>query len=201
MTKTAENGFLPAFTADQLAEVSVKYAHRHDKVLSEFCHGDFDTIADHLADLAQAFALGACEAASRAKDGQAVRSLQWKYGEGYMLKRLHVILSDTAAAAKNVKIDTSGGAFHSDEDSEEETGGYVPETGGAMIDAFVAAEMQQEASKALAELPADIQEIVQLHAIEGLSLQKIAKMKKTNSMNVWYKYQEGMKILRRAVAA
>ena len=178
MNATAENGFLPAFTADQLVEVSAKASRKYVETLSQFCKGDFGAVEDHLNDLSQAFALGALKAVQNAKDGQAVRTYQWKSGEGSMLHRLHEILSDMVQAGKNVPIDHTGGAMANGEHTEEADEvqpGYVVEGDGAVTDSLVAMEDKAAAMEAFNALPAKFKGTLELSLLEGKSFKEVSK--------------------------
>lgn len=184
MNATAENGFLPAFTADQLVEVSAKASRKYVETLSQFCKGDFGAVEDHLNDLSQAFALGALEAAKRSEDGKAIRTMQWKYGEGYMLKKLHVILSDMVQAGKNVPIDHTGGAMANGEDIDnaEEAPGYVVEGDGAVTEGLVELEDKAAAMEAFNALPAKFKGTLELSLLEGKSFKEVSKAFKITEM-------------------
>lgn len=202
MNATAENGYLPAFTDDQLAEVARKESRKHTETIKQFCKGDFEAAEEHLDDLAQAFALGACEASKRSKDGGAVRTYQWKYGTGYMLKRMDEILSEMVQDGKNQQIDHTGGAVANGEDkTDTENLGYVLEGNGAVVNALAAEDLKAQAAKALSDLPADLQQVVNLYVVEEMTFDKIAKLLNTNKMEVYYKYHKGIEIMRRAFAA
>lgn len=202
MNTTAENGFLPAFTADQLAEVSRKESRKHTETIKQFCKGDYPAAEEHLDDLAQSFALGALEAVNRAKDGGAVRTFQWKYGTGYMLDRLHEILNDFIQAGKNQTVDHTGGAMANGEDtSDTENLGYVIEGDGAVVNDLAAADLRAQAAKALSDLPADLRDVVQLYVVEEMSFEKIAKLLNTNKVDIFRRYNKGIAILRRQFAA
>jgi RNA polymerase sigma factor (sigma-70 family) len=203
MNATAENGFLPAFTADQLIEVSAKMSRKHVETLSQFCHGDYAAVTDYLDDLSQAFALGALQAAKRAEDGKAIRTMQWKYGEGYMLRRLHEIISDITLAGKTMPVDHTGGAMANGDDTEdaEEAPGYVVEGEGAVSDSLVNSENLAAAVDAFEDLPADIREVVQLRAIDGLSYEEIGKKLGTSDTYAYLKYKKGVDLMRRQFAA
>jgi hypothetical protein len=198
MNATAENGFLPAFTADQLVEVSAKASRKYVETLSQFCKGDFGAVEDHLNDLSQAFALGALEAAKRSEDGKAIRTMQWKYGEGYMLKRLHVILSDMVQAGKNIPIDHTGGAMANGEDIDnaEEAPGYVVEGDGAVTDSLVAMEDKAAAMEAFNALPAKFKGTLELSLLEGKSFKEVSKAFKITEMAARLRYFYGINKLK-----
>jgi len=98
-------------------------------------------------------------------------------------------------------VDHSGGAFMAEDESGEDHPGYVAEDGGAIINDLVAEDLKVQAAKALADLPADLREVVQLYAIEEMTFDKIATILSTNKMDVYYKYHKGIEILRRQIAA
>jgi len=203
MNLSAENGFLPAFTADQLIEVSAKMSRKHVETLSQFCHGDFNTVNEYLDDLSQAFALGALTAAKRAKDGKAIRTMQWKYGEGYMLRRLHEIISDITMAGKSMPVDPTGGAMANGDDAEdiEEMPGYVIEGEGSVTDSLVNSENLAAARNAFDDLPADIRQVVQLYAVEEMSFEQIGRIVGVSKPTACRMYREGVELMRRQFAA
>ena len=199
MNATAE--YLPAFTEEQLALIAAKEAAKHSATISQFCKGDFEATQEHLADLAQSFALGACEAASKAKDGGAVRTFQWKYGTGFLLKRMHEILSEMIQDGKNKQIDHSGGACGNGDDNEPEESGYVVEGDGAIINDLAAEDARAEAAKAFESLPDDLRQVVQLRAIDDESFEKIGNILGIGKVMAYRKYTKGIEIMRRQFAA
>lgn len=192
MNTTAENGFLPAMTEEQIIEISKREAARHATTLFQLT-GDSGTTEEYIEDLAQSFALGALEAAKGAKEGEAVRTYQWNYGRGRVLHRLHEIIDNINEA--RTPIDTSGGAFTKDED--EDATGYAPEASDDEAVNILAGEDDKAAAlAAFNRLEDKYQQILQLRLIEGKSFADIARIIGATSMCARLRYKYGLEQLR-----
>jgi RNA polymerase sigma factor (sigma-70 family) len=192
MNTTAENGFLPALTEKQILDISKREAARHATTLFSLT-GDSGTTEEYIEDLAQSFALGVLEALKVNDGSRAIRTLQWNYGRGYILKRLHEIIDNINEA--RTPIDTSGGAFTKDED--EDATGYAPEASDdEAVNILADADDKAAAMAAFNRLEDKYQQILQLRLIEGKNFADIARIIGATSMCARLRYKYGLEQLR-----
>ena len=197
MSKTADNGFLPAMTEEQIIEISKREAARHATTLFQLT-GDSGTTEEYIEDLAQSFALGALEALKNNEDGKAIRTYQWNYGRGHVLKRLHEIIDNINEA--RTPIDTSGGAFTKDE--SENDPGYAPAADDAEpLDLLANDDAKAEAVAALKRLPEHFQEVLTLRLIEEKSFDEISRALNITAGCARMRYFYGLDKLRAEFAA
>jgi len=85
---TPEKNDLPAYTVEQIEEMSIRMASKFHKSVLQYTD-NWGRVQEHLQDLAGAFVMGALTATAKLEPGRTgARSYQWKSGRGEILHAL-----------------------------------------------------------------------------------------------------------------
>jgi RNA polymerase sigma factor (sigma-70 family) len=170
-TEAVGKSLKPAFTWEELAEVSRAEALRHHNRLKNLFRTE-EQISGIMEELASEFVRGACEAKERAEEGKAIRSYQWSYGKGriadYLKKVSATIFSNDKSLSDAVSFNDDGEAESTLADKMEQTREVNP------AEAVCESDAGPSAIDTLTELDERTAQIIRRHHIDGLTLQAIA---------------------------